>query len=279
LLQLVTVGEKSMKPFRLVPIVACFSILCALFSSVAFALDQDEAIISLSWSSQALYQGSNVTVTLFFKSECAEELMIYCLGLQFDWMASDIFVGRDLSDDPVTIPSYGSYIFDPMTISIPENASVGTHSYFIGIDGLQGESTSFFWDSQTLMLVIQVSVDEAYDELRTNVANNITEADNATYQSSEAQSLLEQAKTAYDQALSLANEEKWEEAISALQDASTYLEQADVEEQNYIEAESQQDHLLIIVVVVVVVVAVLIIVLIVRRKRKQTAPADQPTET
>ena len=269
-----------MKPFRPVLIVACFSIICALFSGVVYALDQDEARVSVAWSSETLYRGSSVIVNILFISDCAEELTIYCVGLHFDWMAPDTFVGRDLSDAPVTISSYGSYTFDPMTISIPETASVGTHSYFVGINGIQGEFTEFSWDSQTLMLLIQVSRKEAYNELKTNVASNITEAVNAAYQSSEAQSLIEQAENAYAQALSLANEEKWEEAISALQDASTYLEQADVEEQNYIEAKSQQDPLLIIVgVVAVVVVAVLIIILMVRRKRKQTAPVDQPTET
>lgn len=268
-----------MKPFRLMVIVACFSIICALFSGVGSALDQDEASVSLIWSNQTPYQGSSVTVSVFFASNCPEELTIYYLGLHFDWMALNSFVGRDLSDDPVTIPSYGSHIFSPMIILIPEDARVGIHSYFVGIDGLQGESTSFSWDSQTLMLTIKDSEEKVYNELVTRVASNITEAVNATYQSSEAQSLLEQAENAYAQALSLANEENWEKAISALQNASTYLDQADVEEQNYIEAKSQQDQLLIIVgVVVVVVVAVLIIILMVRRKRKHTAPVGQRTE-
>lgn len=268
-----------MKHFRLVLIVACFSIICALFSGVGSALEQDEARVSSIWSSETLYQGSSVTVQIFFISDCSEELTIYYLGLHFDWMDSGRFLGYDLSDDPVTIPSYENHMFYSIDILIPEDASVGTHTYFVGIDGLQGGSTSFSWDSPTLTLLIQNFDEEAYDELITKVASNISEAVNATYQSSEAQSLLEQAESAYAQALSLANEEKWEEAISALQNASTYLEQADAEEQTYIETKSQQDPLLIIVgVAVVVVVAVLIITLMVKRKRKQTASVDQPTE-
>jgi hypothetical protein len=269
-----------MKPFRLVLVVAYFSIFCALFSGVGSALDQDEAAVSLMWSSQTLCQGSSVTVTVLFASGCSEELTIYRVGLHFDWMAYDSFVGLDISDNPVIIPSHGTCAFDPMIILIPEDVSVGTHSYFVGIEGFQGESTYFFWeDSNTRTLLIQDPKVEVYNELVTRVASNITEAVKATYQSSEAQSLLEQAENAYAQALSLANEENWEKAISALQNASTYLEQADIEEQNYVEAKSQQDKLLIIAGVVAVgVVAVLIIILMVTRKRKQNAPVNQPAE-
>lgn len=263
-----------MRPFRIVLIVACFSIICALFSGVVSALEQNEASVTLTWSSQTPYQGSRATVMVFFNSDCAEELTVYYVGLHFDWMDSDAFVGPDLSNDPVTISGYGSYTFGPISILIPANASVGTHSYFVGIDGLEGISTNFSWDSQTLTMEIQNYEVEIYNVLITRVAGNITEAVNNTYQSSEAQSLIKQAENAYAQALSLANGGNWEEAIAALENADSYFEQANVEEQNYIvEAESQQNQLLIIVgVAVVAAVAVLIIILVVRRKRKETAP-------
>ena len=153
-----------MKLFRLVLIVACFSIICVLFCGVGYALEQDEAVVSVMWSSQTLYQSSNVTATVFFASDSSEELTIYYLGLHFDWMAPDSFVGLNISNDPVTIPSYGSHTFNPMIIHIPEDASVGAHNYFVGVDGLQGESTSFFWDSQPRTLLIQDSEEEINNE-------------------------------------------------------------------------------------------------------------------
>jgi hypothetical protein len=268
-----------MKVFRVVLIVACFSLICALFSGVASALEQNEATVTLIWSNTAPYQGSVATVRVSFKSDYAEVLTVYYVGLHFDWMDSDTFVGPDLSDNPVIISGYGSYTFDPISVLIPENASVGTHSYFVGIDGLEGDSTGFSWDSPTQTLQIQTYEVEIYNTLRANVASNITEAANRTYQSSEAQSLFEQAESAYAQALSLANEENWGDAIAALQSAYTYLDQANMEEQNYVEAESQQNQLLIIVgvVAVVAVVAVLTIILLFRRKKKETAPVNQPT--
>jgi hypothetical protein len=267
-----------MKLFRVILIVACFSIICAQFSGVVSALEQDEATVTLIWSNPTPYQGSSATVRASFKSNYAEILTIYYVGIHFDWMDSDTFVGPDLSANPVSIPGYGSYTFDPISVVIPENASVGTHSYFVGIDGLDEQSTAFSWDSQTLTVQIQTYEVEIYNTLRAKVANNITEATNQTYQSSEAQSLLEQAKNAYTQALSLANEENWGDAIAALQSAYSYIDQANIEEQNYVEAEGQQNQLLLIVgVVAVAVVAVLIIILLVRRKKKETAPVNQPT--
>jgi hypothetical protein len=266
-----------MKLFRIVLVVACFSITCALFSGVVSALEQNDASVTLIWSNPTPYQGSNAIVRVSFKSNYAEALTVYYVGLHFDWMDSDTFVGPDLSDNPVIIPGYGSYTFDPISLLIPENVSVGTHSYFVGIDGLEG-ATGFSWDSQTQTLEIQSYKVEIYDTLRAKVASNITEAANRTYQSSEAQSLLGQAENAYAQALSLANEDDWEDAIAALQSAYSYIDQANMEEQNYVEAESQQNQLLLIVgVAVVAVVAVLIIILLVRRKRKETAPVNQPT--
>lgn len=272
--------ERAMNRFHLVPVVVCFCVVCALFNGAVYALDQDELTVSVSWMSEALYPGDNVMVSIFLINNCADELTIYYVGIHVDWMSSNRFFGYDLSDDPASVSGYGSYAFSSITLSIPENATAGEHSYFVGMDGLQGDSTSFSWDSMTLTVMIQDS-EAVYNELVATVEGNITEAVNAEYRSSEAKSLLEDAETAYNQALALADEQSWEEAILLLQSASTYLEQAYAEEQNYVEPESPQEPLLLILGVVsavVVVVAVLVIIFVVRRKGKQTAPVDQPTD-
>jgi parallel beta-helix repeat protein len=147
----------AVKLYRLLTIVACFSIICALFNGLGSALEDDEASVSVSWSSQTHYPGSNETVTVFLKSNYPETLTIFNVGLHFDWMVADSFYGLDLSGDPVTILSYGNHTFEPINFLIPDNASVGTHSYYVGVDGLQGtiQPTVFSWDSQTLTLQVQ----------------------------------------------------------------------------------------------------------------------------
>jgi hypothetical protein len=131
---------------------------------------------------------------VIFKSKIADVLTVYKVGLHFDWMESNAFAGPDLSDNPEIISGYGSHSFGPIAIHIPEDATVGTHNYFIGIDGLEGDSAGFSWDSPTQTLQIQNYETLVYNTLLTQVVDNITAADSSTYQSPEAQSVLEQAK-------------------------------------------------------------------------------------
>ena len=269
-----------MRCFRLVLIVTSLSIICALFSgvsSVVFALNQDAARVSVAWSTKTPYQGSNPIVTVFFINDSPETLTIDYFGLNFDWMDSKSFVGFDLSDDPVFIPAYGNQYFPPVTVQIPEDASLGPHSYFVGIDGVQNESTDFSWSSPIITLVVQSSGQDVYNGLVNQVAINIAEAVEAEYQSSDAQLFLEQAENSYSQALSYANQENWDNAISALQTASNYLEQADTEEQNYVDLKSEEDSLIIIVGVAIIIVVAVLIVIWVMNKRKQPPSINQPT--
>jgi len=261
-----------MKSLALISIAACLSITFALFSGVSFALDQDEANVSLTWSNTELYQGRSVTVMVTLKSDSPEELTIYYVGIHFDWLDTDTFVGPDLSDNPVPISGYGSYTFSPIAVVIPEDAAVGAHNYFVGIDGLEGESTGFSWDSPTQTIQIQDYETLVYDSLLTQVSNNITVADSSEYQNPEAQSLLEQAKTEYANALSSANAENWEEAVTALQKAYTYLEQADTKEQDFVADQSQQgDQLIIVGIAAIVIAAVIAIIVILMRSRKPSS--------
>jgi hypothetical protein len=146
-----------MKLSHVLFILACFSIISVLFSGTISALEQNEARVLPVWSNETLIPGSSVTVQIFFTSDYSEPLTIYQVGLHFDWMDSEDFVGLDISANPVTVLSNESYIFPPINIIIPQDASIGTHSYFVGIDGIEGVSTNFSWDSLTRALQIQGS--------------------------------------------------------------------------------------------------------------------------
>ncbi len=137
--------------------IACFSITCALFTGVVSALEQDEARITPVWSNETPYPGSTVTVEIFLINSYSDDITVQRIGVHLDWMDPDNFVGHDISDAPVTIPSDGSYKFQSITIVVPQDASVGAHNYFVGVDGIQGASTPFSWDSQTRILQIQGS--------------------------------------------------------------------------------------------------------------------------
>ena len=257
-----------MKPLRLMLTFASIIMVCIICVCTVYALNPDEATVSVSWSSQTHLSGEMESATITFKSKSSEMLTIYNIGLHFDWMPTDGFYGLDLSANPAVIPSYGGYTFDSMTFLITSSTSAGAHSYFVGIDGREGASASVFsWDSPTFMIQIESS-ESIFSDLLSQVESKISEADNANYESPDARSLVTQAKNDHELALrSLEEEENWQEATSALQNASDNLDQANLEEQRF--DEQNQTQLLIIVAVIIAISTVSIIAVIVRKRRKQ----------
>ena len=272
-----------MRPLRLMLTFTSISLICILCCSLVFALNPDEASVSLFWSSQTVYPGDMVSVRLTLKSNYAEQLKIYYIGLHFDWMDPDGFYGSDLSANPVIVPSFGTYIFDAIAIQIPLNVSAGSHSYFVGIDGTEGLSLSnFSWDSPALTIQIHGVTEKIYNGLVSQVESKLNEAIGANYKSAEAQSLLQQAQYEYNRAHSLANEERWNEALSRLYNATDLLEQADESEQVSEEQKAEQQSLLfyLAIIAIAVIVVASIIVVVLRKKRKQPdSVADQQVET
>lgn len=247
-----------------------------MFSSAVFGLESDEVRVSVAWSTETPYKGSTVTVSIFFISDSQQELTIYFYGLHFDWMESDKFAGHNISSEPITVAPNGSASLTPITVEIPENITIGPHTYYVGIDG-EDESDTFSWDSNTMSLVVQASAQDVYYNLLSQVESGISDATEASYQSVDAQSLLDQAETAYSQAQNYASRQQFDEAISTLENASFYLDQAENEEQSYVPAKNDQDLLLLVVAGAAFVVVVVLVVLL-TRKGKQTPPVEQPAE-
>jgi hypothetical protein len=269
------------RSLRVVLTVTSISLICILCCSLVSALNQDEASVTLFPPTLAGYPGSTISITIAFKSNSADQLEIYNIGLHFDWMSSDNFSGNDLSDNPVTILSQGTYIFDPIVIQIPLNASAGLHSCFVGVDGIQGSSSSFSWDSPTLTIQIQTATEKIYSDSLSQVASKLNAAISANYESSEAQSLLQQAQAEFWNATSSATQGRLNEAILSLQIADDFLNQANAAEQRSdaqrAELQSLLFYLAIIAIVVIIVVSLIIVV--VRRRRKQADfGAEQPVE-
>lgn len=263
-----------MKASHLALIAVLVCIVCLLNIGLVSALSQGEISVTPSWTSPAVGKGAITAVTIRLTSSSSDDLTIYRVGVHFDWMDSGSFYTLDLSDDPVFVPSQGIYIFQQMTIQIPADVSAGSHSYSIAIDGTQGSSaTSFSWDSSNFELEITESSSITYDALRVQVANAISEAETAAYQNAEAKSLLEEANEAYGQALILASQNKTDEAIASLQNASNLLNQAKAAEQQNGTQENPGLQTLILFLAAGAVVAVVVgvtIALLVRRKDKAT---------
>ncbi|MGB9925546.1 MAG: hypothetical protein ACPLIG_02640 [Candidatus Bathyarchaeales archaeon] len=240
------------------------------------ALESNELTASLFWSNSLLYQGDMATVRISLKSSSTDQLFIYYIGIHFDWMPEGGFYGYDLSDNPVLIPSGGNYIFDPISIQIPINTTAGEHSYFVGIEGRQGSTTAFSWDSPPSTVQIHPF---GYAIMLTQIERELNESIHANYESAEARSLVQQAQSEFAKAQPLALEGKWQEALPHLYNASDLLTRAgEIEQLNAEQQASQQTLLLygaIIAVVAVVVAAVIVGVVRKKRKRLISATAQQ----
>lgn len=256
-----------MKSFALT--IVAISIICILSISAVSALAPDDASVIASWASQKYYQGDTAVVSITFQSNIDDTLTITRVSIQFDWMPQNDYYSSDLSTNPVSIPGHGSYSFE-LTNILLVGASAGSHSYTITMDGLQND-VEFIWNSPSLNLQIFSGNENLYYQLEPQVKAKI---DNATYTNSEAQSLLQQAKAAYDDAVASAVSGEWQEAVTSLQAASDYVDQADVAEQSGGGGALGGNLLLYLAIIAIVVVIVLLIIIVaVRRKIKKTDSA------
>ena len=139
-----------MKTLRLSFIVTIV-IVAFLCSGLVAALNSDEATVQTFFSSDTLQAGQTATLNIFFTSTSADELQILNVGIHFDWMPSGTFLGFNLNSSNIIIPSGGgTQNFGPITVQVPLTVASGSHTYYVGIDGTQGtSSTPFSWDSPT----------------------------------------------------------------------------------------------------------------------------------
>jgi hypothetical protein len=267
-----------MRSSRVTLIAISISLICVLSIGLVSALNPDEATALVSWASPTYYSGDTLVFRIFFQSNSNDDLLIQRIGLHFEWMPEGAFYSHDLSAAPVSIPSNGSYTFDIMSAEISSNVTAGLYSYFVGVDGLQN-NISFSWDSPPATIQIHDGRERGYNELLPQVESKLAEANNATYGSPEARSLLQQARDEFEQAESSASEEKWYDATSHLQDASTLLDQAAEAEEN---SAGQPNWLLIAAITAIGVIIAVSILVVVRRKRVKAKPAgsapEQPVE-
>ncbi|MBN1357720.1 hypothetical protein JW988_03030 [Candidatus Bathyarchaeota archaeon] len=262
-----------MKAFPLVMLVLSISMIFVLNVDLVYSLDQDDFSVSPSWSTVIYYQGDSATVNLIMSSNTSETLTVYYIGIHFDWLDEDSFQGRDLTGDPVEVESGDVHVFNAMAITIPDDVSVGEHEYVIGIQVAEGtSSTVTSWDSRARTMYIQAAEAKVFNELVKNVTAKLGEAYDASYQNSEAQSLLEQAQSEYQQAVGLSYDDQWDEAMEHLQAADSYVDQAAAAEQQSSAQSTDLQRLLMIIGPITAAVVVSLIVIIMWRRRQ---PPDE----
>ncbi|HLN46028.1 MAG TPA: hypothetical protein VK209_10015 [Candidatus Sulfotelmatobacter sp.] len=202
------------------------------------ALEQTEASTFETWSAAQYYQGDSGEVTIRLVSNCSEQLKIYFIGIHFDWMEEEhyytaSFYIANLETNPAIIQRQGEFNFGPVDFDIPTNVSVGYHSYYILIDGQQERWKEAFWKSTSKPFMVNDGYPKIYREEYPQTAGKINICGDLKYQNPEAMSLFQQAKDEFNQAESLAIEEKWQKAVNSLRNSRRLAEEAEAKEQTY----------------------------------------------
>lgn len=231
-------------------------------------LNQDQASVILSWSKQAYYQGEKGSLIVTFESQCPEELKIKKLQLQFDWTDNHESNTKDLSDDPAGIPSDDNYVFDPIEFQIPNDALEGNHSLQVKLEGIQHGLLMWYdfeWISSSFQIEIKTEYQQLYTRIKEEVSISLAEAQKFEYNNQDAIDLLDDAFAEYNVALSLANQKKWEEAISHLDQTQDYIQQAQVKEEQIL----NENLTLNIGIIIALIIIGLIVPIILSRKSKK----------
>lgn len=138
-------------------IILIVSFVLAIFvsSGLVSALDTNELSTTPVFSKSTLNIGSSVTVRITVQSNTDDQLSIIHVGVNFDWMPSGRFAGPDLSSNPVVIAGRGSYTTPPFIVQVPTNVSLGSHFYFVGVDGTESANQNeFYWNSSTASIIV-----------------------------------------------------------------------------------------------------------------------------
>jgi hypothetical protein len=149
---------KRLKPLPVI-LVAFVIMLFVCINSVS-ALRSDDCSAILTWTDQTGQQqvqpllnvGIPAYARILFGSNIAQEIEITRIGVNFDWMPPDNFVGINLEGNPAYVQGMGTYS-NLLKIDVPANVSSGTHTYYIGIEG-KDASGNFSWSSSKLTVEI-----------------------------------------------------------------------------------------------------------------------------
>jgi len=135
--------------------IAAFVLTLCVFSGLVAAFDESSISAYPVFSKPTLNVGSTVTVRITVQSKVDEQLQISHVGVNFDWMDPSGFYGPDLSSNPAVVPNNGSYTTPPFVVQIPTNVTVGSHTYYVGVDGIESSNQNeFYWNSTVATIMV-----------------------------------------------------------------------------------------------------------------------------
>lgn len=207
-------------------LVAVLSALLIFNTNIVFA----QKLTSLSWNTSTYYQGDSGSIQATLYNDRGDfQICTKQFYVQFDWQEAQKIVFA--SDETPCIATGDSHTFN-IRFTIPSDLQVGAHSYkVVWVDkGILLGSVTLSSGS--------LNVHDAYERVYLNtlpsVQQKLNSALNSNYQSPDAKASLNQAQNYYNQAVTLANQGQFQNAVNNLNRASDRLDQAYAAEQNYL---------------------------------------------
>lgn len=118
-----------------------------IFASMGVACAETATI---SGSAQVFFDktpspGAFVTLRVNFQSAHSSALQLYRIGIHTDWQEANQYYTLTLTDLE-QVEANGFYS-KSVSITIPQNTPVGTHTLTVAIDGYTSDGNTFSWDS------------------------------------------------------------------------------------------------------------------------------------
>jgi hypothetical protein len=217
-----------------------------------------------------VYPGVSTTAELLVHNTWSEEVKITYVSYRFDWMSSSEGNSTsDMSANPAVGPSGERVYLGSAWFRVPSNARVGDHVVQILIKGQRHGASWYDFSVSTIgSITIHSSYERTYRyNLHDETWNKIRAAQNANFLSPTAQSLLKQAENEFGAAMYWANYGDWQQAVESLQNASSLIDEANVEETAYEEQQTLQ-YAVIAGALVAAVAIVAVAVFVFRRKKR-----------
>ncbi len=141
---------------RNLKLVCLITLLTVVFVSVGAVYAQtNEARVLATLSKTTPSAGETIAVSITVENQASQQFSIIRFGIHGDWMAQETdFQGPNLVNDPPTLASGGTYQGQFM-VTIPSSASLGSHTYYIGVDAQDSSGNYYSWNSneETLQVV------------------------------------------------------------------------------------------------------------------------------
>jgi hypothetical protein len=146
-------GEKNrVKLIRAVSVVTL--IVMVLSVGLASALEQNESSVELFMAGDTKARGEDTSLRILFTNNADLNLSVYYIGVHFDWMDTDQLIGTNYASDPKIVEPSKNLRSEIINYTVPTSASLGAHSYYIGVDGYDANGDPFSWTSNEYTLYV-----------------------------------------------------------------------------------------------------------------------------